>query len=221
MSATPRERDPVVDQQKLKENVPANNQSSISPPQAAYMKKAGLTRTSTQTSISSNTKPTARRMLSNVFSTSSSNHTSPVSVPASDNPTERPSTSPTLTSSAPRTMARSSTMSNLPTFTTEKREHHGPYTGTTVTSTPLEEHDEPDWSAAIPPSQTAKVRPQRPGLGEKKSTGLGRFSSFRGKRGSFFGGKKDESMAEPENTMSASAPEKLKRRTSVFGSMGK
>lgn len=112
-------------------------------------------------------------------------------------------------------------MSNLPSFVAEKREHHGPYTGTTVTSTPLEEHDEPDWSAAIPSTQTAKARPQRPGLGEKKSTGLARFSSFRGKRGSFFGGKKDDGTTESEQVTTVSATEKLKRRSSVFGSMGK
>lgn len=190
--------------------------NSISPPQAAYMKRAGLTRASTNTSVAAPNKPTARRMLSNVFSSSNNNSTnsSPTgevtpdrSGTASASPPVVPAQS--ISRSAPRSLAMSSMTMSLP----EKREHHGPYTGTTVTSTPLDEIDEPDWEVAAPPM----VRPQRPSLGEKKSTGLSRFSSFRGKRTSFFGGKKDEAVVEPEATPAA---EKLKRRGSVFGKTG-
>lgn len=231
----PREQDPA--QEKAQSYGGHNN--SISPPQAAYMKRAGLVRSSTNGSLAPQ-KPTARRMLSNVFSSSSANNahsnsanTSPVSemTPNKTAIVHGATNNNFSTTSAPsvRSIPRSLTLTSLPTYASEKLEHHGPYTGTTVTSTPLEEVDEPDWSEkAAPPVITQRPKqPQRPTLGEKKTTGLSRFSSFRGKRGSFFGGKKDESVPEPEHLQQQQSPsilptatEKLKRRTSVFG-MGK
>lgn len=205
-----------------KANSYGGHSNSVVPPQAAYMKRAGLMRSTSNTTLMTNssaTKPMARRMLSNVFSTSSSANTSPVSESASEKAhvsRQTNGTSPTspIVDGNPQKLSRSSTMGSMPNIVTSRQDHHGPYTGTTVTSTPLEEIEEPDWNAPVTTNVQARPRPQRPTLGEKKSTGLSRFSSFRGKRSSFFGGKKDEETI-PEVVVSKD--EKLKRRTSVFG----
>lgn len=191
--------------------------SSISPPQAVYMKKAGLTRSSTSTSIAQQ-KPSARRMLSNVFS----NTSSPVSQSGAPTPSESPEATTSSSSKSSvqpaqpvsqKQITRSTTLNTLPSFAQEKADHHGPYTGTTVTSTPLEELEEPDWTAVSQPPVSSRTKaPQRPVLGEKKSTGLSRFSSFRGKKGLF---SRKEDM--PELDSAVPKEEKLKRRTSVFG----
>lgn len=204
--------------------------NSISPPQAACMKRAGLVRSSTNSSLAP-PRPNARRMLSNVFANSAHNsnnnsaNTSPVSemVPQKTTSPVSPGPFSSIPSNAPaaRSVPRSMTFSNLPNIVTDNADHHhNSYTGTTIISTPLEEHEEPDWYASAPPVIAPRQKPQRPGLGEKKSTGLSRFSSFRGKRGSFFGGKKDEVVDSEQQQQQAPAPfanEKLKRRTSVFG----
>ncbi|CCG83782.1 protein of unknown function [Taphrina deformans PYCC 5710] len=206
-----RQREAPVDKSATISNL--NN--SISPPQAVYMKRAGLPRSLTSSSVSSSSKPVARRMLSNVFS--SSNNSSPTGHEITDksilgsSPT--PVSAATQIVSPPNNRPRNLNMSNLPTFS-EKHEHHGPYTGTVVTSTPMDEEEEPDWNVVVPDAVPPRTKPQRPLLGEKKTTGLSRFSSFRGKRGSFFGGKKDDEQS-PESTVPKE--EKLKRRTSVFG----
>lgn len=71
------------------------------------------------------------------------------------------------------------------------------YTSTIVTSTPVEEVDEPVW--------TAPVAEKRPTLDKRSS--LSRSFTFRGKKSLF--GKKDD-IPEVE-------PEKIKKRSSVFG----
>ncbi|ORY80389.1 hypothetical protein BCR37DRAFT_67200 [Protomyces lactucae-debilis] len=97
-----------------------------------------------------------------------------------------------------------------------QEDHHGPYTQTQITSTPLDEMDEPEWPAAAIALKSPTM-PVRPVLAEKKS-GLSRFSSFRGKKSFSFGlNKKDlPGGASPEQQ-----PEDMgklaKRRSSLFG----
>jgi hypothetical protein len=110
--------------------------------------------------------------------------------------------------------------------------HHGPYTRTQITSTPLEELDEPDWqgtngSGGKMDGSPEDAKPVRPRLAEKKSgMGLGRFSSFRGKKSfSFSLNKKDvPNGIVTEQSQQANGGEEtsktMKRRSSVFG-MGK
>lgn len=218
--------------ERLSSSQGANN--SLSPPQAAYMKRAGLNRSSTNTSTSSTApRPTARRVLSNVFSSNNSNASSPpatspgatAAFPVNTNngrsltevrPKSAIDSSPTNSSvhSVGRPASKGMSIS-IPSYIAEKQEHHGPYTGTVITSTPMEEEEEPVWNPQAAMLNQARPRPQRPTLGEKKSTGLSRFSSFRGKRNSFFGGKKDDENATSE--VPVSKEEKTRRRGSVFG----
>lgn len=266
-------------------------QSDLSPPQAAVTRKSGLTRSNTNSSQPPKPPP-ARRMISAVFASKTSQ---PSSAPATShgNAPGLEIRHPPGTAGAAQQRSATEPVEHTPEYSfgpsppSGKAEvkapparpglgrmlsetYHGSYTQTQITSMPLDEDEEAETAAepvtykvqqpssvtnpTVTPSSTMPVSAsmhningiaaattsngaRRPGLTEKKSS-LSRFSSFRTKRASFFGGTshKDEAAADTHgaedgrsnghdgptagNGVSVSAPqqpEKAKRRSSVFG----